>query len=100
MPQEQTSLSRVDVKVEHSPMAFFYGLFTPTITINDQSYRRAWGMHSFELPPGEYEISVSYPWLFSSECGKNTVKFFLQTRETKRVFYCAGLIRYLPGKIR
>jgi hypothetical protein len=98
--QEVSELSRVEVEVSHSSLAFIYVFFTPTITINGERMRRPWGTHSFDLPPGNYEISVSYPWIFSRECGKNTVTFSLGPDETKRVAYCAGLIRYLPGKIR
>jgi hypothetical protein len=57
------------------------------------------GAHSFDLPAGHYEISVSYPWILKSECGKNTVQVDLKPGENKRVSYRAGLIRYLPGKM-
>ena len=99
MTQENSGLSRVEVTAAHSPLAFIYELFTPTITINGQHYRRPWGTHTFEIPPGDYKISVSYPWLFSPECGKSTVHISLRLGETKRVRYRAGLIRYLPGKM-
>ncbi len=91
--------SRIEVAVTHSPLAFFYRLFTPTITINGTRERRPWGVHSFPLAPGNYEVAVSYPWLFAPECGRNSVRFTLGPGEVKRVRYCAGLIRYLPGKI-
>jgi hypothetical protein len=91
--------SSIEVTVTHSPLAFFYRLFTPTIEINGTKERRAWGVHLFTLPPGPYEISVSYPWLFSPECGKNTIKVALESGQAKKVNYRAGLIRYLPGKM-
>jgi hypothetical protein len=99
MPQEPIQLSRLEVVVGHTPLGFIYEFFTPTITINGQANKRSWGTSSFDLPPGDYEVSVSYPWLFAPECGKNTVSFTLHPGETKRVSYRAGLIRYLPGKI-
>ena len=89
----------VVVTVTHSPLAFFCRLFVPTVTINGKQERRPWGVHSFELPPGDYEISVSYPWLFSPEYGKNTVRFTLSAGETKRIRYRAGLIPYLAGEM-
>lgn len=89
----------VVVSVTHSPLAFIYRLCVPTVTINGKKERRPWGVHSFELPPGDCEISVSYPWLFSPECGKNTVHFTLRAGESRRILYRAGLIRYLPGKM-
>jgi hypothetical protein len=89
----------VVVSVTHSPLAFIYRLFVPTVTINGRKERRPWGVHSFELSPGDYDISVSYPWLFSSECGKNTVHVAVKAGETTRIGYRASLIRYLPGKM-
>jgi hypothetical protein len=99
MEQNPSLPSRLDVTANHPPMGFIYAFFTPTITVNGQVYKRPWGTSSFDLPPGDYEVSVSYPWIFAPECGKNTVSFTLHHGETKRVSYRAGLIRYLPGKI-
>ncbi|MEO8459222.1 MAG: hypothetical protein ABI451_01730 [Dokdonella sp.] len=97
MPLDTTA--HLDVAVTHNPLAFFYGAFTPTVTINGEKQRRPWGTHSFEVSPGAYEVSVSYPWFLSPECGKNTVNFELQAGQRKTVTYRAGVIRYLPGKI-
>lgn len=99
MTQDHGELSRIDVVVSHSPLAFIYQAFTPTITINGQQHRLPWGTHSFDVSPGNCEVSVSYPWIFSSECGKNTVEIALKAGEIKKVTYTAGLIRYLPGKM-
>ena len=65
---------------KHSPLAFIYGLFTPTIAINGQTHKRPWGTSSFDLAPGHYEVSVSYPWLFAPECGKKYGDFYLASR--------------------
>ena len=80
----------------HNPLAFFYAAFTPTVTINGKKERRRWGVHSFNLPAGDCEVSVSYPWIIN-ECGRNSVRFSLAPGETKRVRYCARLIRFIPG---
>jgi hypothetical protein len=91
--------SRLEVTVGHSPLAFVYSLFIPTIAINGERHPKPWGVHSFELAPGDYEIAVSYPWLFLPECGRACVLVSLTPGEIKKVSYRAGLIRYLPGKI-
>ncbi|MGA7893874.1 MAG: hypothetical protein WCA49_11695 [Candidatus Sulfotelmatobacter sp.] len=89
----------MEVTVTHSPLAFIYNLFTPTIQINEIKEKRPWGVHRFTLSPGDYDISISYPWLFSPECGKSSVRVHLEAGQLKRVNYRAGLARYLPGKI-
>jgi hypothetical protein len=91
--------SRIEVTITHSPLAFIYRFFTPTIEINGTKERRTWGVHLFKVSPGDCEISVSYPWLFSRECGKNTVRFRIEPGQMRKVKYSAGLVRYLPGKI-
>ena len=92
--------SRLVLTASYSLLAYIYYFVTPTITINGQPTRRPWGTHVFDVPPGGYEVSVSYPWVFAQECGKNTVRLTLQPGETRTVHYRAGLIRYLPGSIR
>jgi len=96
MPSPQ---SCIEVTVTHSALAFIYHFFTPTVQINETKERTPWGVHLFALSPGDYEVSVSYPWLFSPECGKNSVRVRLEAGQTRKVKYRAGLIRYLPGKI-
>src|SRR5664279_2644483 len=90
--------SCIEVTVTHSPLAFIYRFFTPTIEINGSKERRPWGVHVFTLPPGDYEVSVSYPWILSPECGKNGVRVRLEAGEVRKVRYRAGLIRYFAGQ--
>ena len=89
----------IEVTVTHSALAFIYRLFKPTIEINGNKERKPWGVHRFALSPGFYEVSISYPWIFAPECGKNTVWISLEDGELRKIKYRAGLIRYLPGKI-
>ena len=91
------AISSIEVTVTHSPLAFIYRLFTPTIEINGKKERKPWGAHLFSLPPGYYEVSVSYPWVFAPECGKNTIWVSLQEGQLRKVRYRAGLLRYVPG---
>jgi hypothetical protein len=89
----------IEVEAAHTPLAFFYRFFTPTIELNGRKERRPWGTHTFEVAPGDYVVAVSYPWLLSPECGRNSISVAVGPGEVKKVRYCAGLIRYLPGKI-
>jgi hypothetical protein len=100
MVQEKQGSSRIELVVTHSPLAYIYEAFTPTVTINGNKERRPWGEYTYDLAPGTYRISVSYPWLFLRECGRNTVQVTVHPGETKRITYCARLIRYLPGTMK
>jgi hypothetical protein len=99
MEHGREQASAIEVTVAHSPLAVIYRLFTPTIEINGRKERRSWGRHRFQVPTGDYEISVSYPWLFSKECGKNTVRCRVEAGQVRQVKYRAGLIRYVPGRM-
>ena|ERR1700734_3834390 len=89
----------VEITLAHNRLAFFYEAFTPTVTINGMKERKPWGTHLFRLSPGDYEVAASYPWIFK-ECGRNSVRFSLSSGETKKVYYCARLIRFIPGAMR
>ena len=97
--EPSSSTACLEAEITHNRLAFFYEAFTPTITINGAKERRPWGTHLFSLPPGDYEVAVSYPWILS-ECGRNSVRFSLASGETKKVRYCARLIRFIPGSIK
>jgi hypothetical protein len=74
-------------------------LCTPTVEINGKKESRAWGLHRLELPPGTYDVSVSYPSLIVSECQKNTVRVELEPGQTRKITYRAGYLRFQPGEI-
>jgi len=94
-----SSAARIVVTAGYNPLTYMYGLVTPTITINGYRERRPWGTYAFDVPPGDYEIAVSYPWLFVPECGRNQVRFRIQPGEIRTVTYQAGLLRFIPGSI-
>ena len=100
MTQENANCAVLNVAATYNPLAFFYAAFTPTITINGTVHRLPWGEHSFPVSPGAYEVSVSYQWLLSPECGKNTARVELRAGQRKTVTYCARLIRFIPGSIK
>ena len=91
--------SYVEVSLVHSYWDLAYFLITPTLEIDGTKERKAWGVHRIELPPGDHELSVSYPSLMSREAGKSSVRFRLLPGEVKKVEYRSGPIRYLPGKM-
>jgi hypothetical protein len=89
----------IEVTVTHPRLAFIYRFFTPTIEINGKKDRRPWGVHLYTLPPGDYEIAVSYPWIANVESGKNSVRIRLEDGQLRKVKYTARYLRYIPGKI-
>jgi len=54
------------------------------------------GTHMFSLPPGDYEVAVSYPWIIK-ECGRSSVKFSLAAGQTKRSLL-RSIDPFIPGQ--
>ena len=57
------------------------------------------GMTDYTLPPSDYEIAVSYPWVANVESGKNRVRIRLEEGQLRKVKYTARYLRYIPGKM-
>jgi hypothetical protein len=96
---DQLSPAFLEVEISYHPIATLYQFFTPTIEINGYKEKRKWGTHHFQLQPGNYRISIFYPWIFEKECGKNSVEFFISAGEKRKIIYRAPAMRYAPGKI-
>ena len=77
----------------------FERLSIPTVEINGKKESRPWGVHLLELPPGTYDVSVSYPSLLVSECQKNAVQIVLESGQTRKITYRAGFVRFQPGEM-
>lgn len=87
------------VVLEHNPLAFIYGMLTPTLEINGYKEKRSWGAHTIHVAPGRYLISASYPWFLNEECGKNSVDFVIHPGETRIIRYRTPIIRYVQGSM-
>jgi len=90
----------IEVTIGHSPLAFLYRLFRPNVRLDGELHRGRWGAQDFTVAPGRHTVEVSYPWLFTPECGRNGVVVDVLPGEVKRVIYRAGIIRFVPGRIR
>jgi hypothetical protein len=63
----------IQVHTHFFVLAFLLLLCTPRIQIDGVEHKRRWGRHRFDVSPGAHEVTVWFPYLFFSECGKNTV---------------------------
>ena len=96
---DQQIYTGVSVNLRFFPLAFLLYFCTPTVNINGVVQSCPWGNHYFELQPGVYQIRISFPYIFSSECGANSVEISLQYGEVRTVNYYMWPIIFLPGSI-
>ena len=86
--------SAIELAITLSPFLLLTHRYIPTVEINGKKESRDWGVHRLELPPGTYDVSVSYHTHANSECQKNTVRVDLEPGETRKITYRAGLLRF------
>ena len=96
---EATSSAVIEVTASYPPFAALYGASAPTIQIDDDRYRRPWGVSTFRVPAGTHEVAVSYPYLFWRECGRRSVFVHVRAGDTRRVSYQPSAIRFIRGRI-
>lgn len=99
MTQVSAEMSRLVIKVMYSAGGYIMEAVTPSISINGRPFPCKWGTHEFDLAPGVYEIAVSYPWVFSKQCGRAAMRISMQPGATKKITYCTNTFTFLPGSI-
>lgn len=84
---QQQSGSGMQVELKFFPLAFLFHFCTPVVAVNGQSYRRPWGFHFFELPPGAYHVRIWVPYMFWPECGANELQVNIRAGEVVAVTF-------------
>jgi hypothetical protein len=97
--QEGRGASRIEVTLWHSVWQGNHAWTIPTVTINGRRHYCSWGEHLFEVEPGDYEVTVSYPWFFKAHGGMASVRVSVGPGETKRIRYRPSISIPVRGKI-
>jgi len=84
-------MTGIEIQLRFFMLSFFLFLCKPVITINGAVYRKSWGTHFIELPPGRYVVKVHFHYLFWHECGANAVEARVDAGNVTRVSY------YMPS---
>jgi len=77
----------------------FWILFfiTPRIAINGQVHQRRWGISTFDLPPGQYRVEISYPYFVLRKAGLATLDVQIDPGQCKMLRYFAPWFIFLWG---
>jgi len=78
-------------------LAWILFLVTPTVEINRQPQKRKWGTHLIDLPAGQYELMVSFPYLFKEKCGPAVVHVPIYPGQITMVKYDAPFFMFSDG---
>lgn len=90
----------IEIKTEFFPLAWFLHFVTPIIEINGEKHKKKWGETFFSLPPGEYQVKISFPYLAMAECGANEITVPLSEGQKRIVKYYMPPWVMLPGNIK
>ena len=90
----------LEIKTGFFPLAWFLFFVATTIEINGEKHKKKWGETFFSLPPGEYQVKISFPYLGIAECGANEIKVSLTEGQKRRVIYNMPPWMLAKGRIK
>lgn len=96
-PQAAPGGGQLEITTGFFFLAWILFLITPTIEINRQPQKRAWGTHLIDLPPGQYELTVSFRYLFIERCGAATAHVPIYPGQATVVKYEAPWFMFSAG---
>jgi hypothetical protein len=77
----------------------FWILFviSPRIEIGGQTHRTRWGMSTYDLPAGQHQLQIYYPYFVLSKAGLATTTVAIQPGQCTMVKYTAPWFIFLWG---
>lgn len=74
-------------------------LVSPRISVNGQVQKAKWGLNVYNMPPGDYEVTVWFPWFIMSRCGKATRRVQVAPGWATHVTYTAPFLLFMSGSM-
>ena len=96
----QGLMGRLQVHSSFFFLAWILYFCTPKIELNGQPARRPWGTASFDLPPGNYQLRVSFPYLLMSNAGDSRLNIQIHPGQVTLTSYSAPFILFFGGTLR
>jgi hypothetical protein len=81
-------------------MAFILDMVTPKVVINGYPYPARWGRNAYDLPPGPYDVTASFPYMFQSDAGLARLQVPVYAQHATIVLYEAPTFMWSPGTMR
>jgi hypothetical protein len=90
--------SAIQIKLRASPLALFLWFCRPEIQIGETKYRRYWGTHRFEVPPGARLLRIRVPY-FGMSLGRAEFPLSIQPNVFLTLRYEPPALLGQPGTI-
>ncbi|NUP12737.1 MAG: hypothetical protein HOW73_42395 [Polyangiaceae bacterium] len=89
----------LEIEISFFFMQFLLLLVTPTVVIDGYPQKRPWGRHFIELAPGTHQLHVSFPYLFSSQCGPALAMVPIYPGTVTRMKYSSPFFMFSNGTL-
>jgi hypothetical protein len=100
MPATGGDATGILVSTKIFPLAFLLLLFKTNVSIDGVTSVLKWGDHSFAVPPGTHEVSVSFRYLFSSQMGRASLQVEVVPGQTTTVLYRSPFLVFMGGSMK
>ena len=81
------------------PLAWILYFLKPNVSINGYAQRSTWGETFHPLPPGSYQVRVSYPYLFIKEASPGDAIVNVGPGQAVTLRYKVPVFVFLKGKL-
>ena len=93
-------MGQLDITTSFFPLAWILHFITPRIEINGHPQNRPWGRSVIPLQPGQYQVTVSFPYIFRDRCGPATAVVPIYAGHATVVTYEAPFFTFSNGTMR
>jgi hypothetical protein len=89
----------LELHLTYSPLAYLNSLATPRVTIGGYPVPYAWGVQLIQLPAGQHDVHVTFPYLFFDACPARLYVPIYPSHKTS-VLYEAPYFRFMNGSMK
>ncbi len=97
MQQQQAQYGQLAIRPSFFFLQWMLFLVSPRISVNGQVQQGKWGLNVYNMPPGDYEVSVWFPWFFFSQCCKGTRRVQVAAGWATNVTYSVPIFLFMSG---
>jgi len=96
----QQPYGRIEINAGFTWIAWILYFVNPVVWINGQRHQARWGRSSFDLPPGQYDVRLCFPYIWTDAAGLAMLSVPVHPGYVTVLHYEAPLFLLSPGTMR
>ncbi len=97
--QQQPQYGQLAIRPSFFILQWMLFLVSPRISVNGQVQTAKWGLDVYNMPPGDYEVTIWFPWLLMSRCGVATRRVQVAPGWATNLTYSAPFFIFMGGSM-